>query len=423
MNRPIHLLIAFAVSIFASSAMASFGGFNLTENGGAFIYDASTDPAKPTEAQRRVLEAQKLGAKHIILNVRATMIGGTSNEIIPVTPPAERAKEAQRMTRLIRFIQAQGMTVGLRPIFFVVGPNGEFPYTEVRPDGNRKEWWHGNIQPSDPDRWFESFRVYLDIYLLIARVAKVDEFTIGAELYSMTVGLEDQWKENPHGFPGRWLELLRYVRSKLPQARLMYDVNFTDDSVDSGTLRKAGGEIERWRYRLVDLANPEDPAQEAIWNDLVSFWTELDAIGIDMYRSLASPRDQLDGLTFDQTVTLLRQRADSYASQLDTILTEISIYTGVDKPVIFKEVGVRSVERGMIDPFTYAGSGVYNEMHQAAGYKALLESLWAPQWPWFAGICFWDLPIDPAHHGPTDLGFSPLGKPQTESVLMEYFLD
>ncbi len=128
----------------------------------------------------------------------------------------------------------------------------------------------------------------MEVYLTVAKLAKVEEFTIGAELYSMTVGIEDQWKEYPYGFPGRWLELLRYVRAKLPKTRLMYDINFTDDSVNSGGLSASGGEFERWRYRLVDLAEPTNPEERKIWNDLVSFWTELDAVGLDIYRSLAS---------------------------------------------------------------------------------------------------------------------------------------
>lgn len=417
--------VAIAIALHATVAAAApvakpIGGFNLTEDGDSFVYDASTDASQPTQAQLRVLDAKRLGATHIVLNVRATMRGGTVNELTPATPPAERAREAQRMVRLMRYIKAQGMTVGVRPIFFVVGPNGEFPHFELQANGKKKLWWHGNIQPSDPDRWFESFRVYLDQYLLIARAGQTDEFTIGAELYSMTVGIEDQWFAHPHGFPGRWLELLRYVRSKLPTARLMYDINFTDDSVTAGGLRKAGGEIERWRYRLADLANPDDPAQAAIWKDLVAFWTELDAIGIDMYRSLANPGQTLSNDV--ETLALqLKPRSDSYASQLDTILTEIAIFTGVEKPVIFKEVGFRSVENGMIDPFAYAGSGVYNEAHQAGAYKALLESFWAPRWPWFGGIFFWDIPINPAKHGPNDVGFSPVGKPLTENVLKQYF--
>lgn len=416
-------IVMLAVLGIASAAQAQekyIAGFNLTENGGDLIYDASTDPQTPTEAQKRVQEAQALGANHIILNVRATMTGGKNTEIQPVTLPADRSKEAQRMVRLVKYIKSLGMTVGIRPIFFVVGPNGEFPYEEVQSDGSKKLWWHGNIQPADPDRWFESFRVYLDQYLLIARVAQVDEFTIGAELYSMTVGIEDQWKENPYGFPGRWLELLRYVRTKLPKAQLMYDINFTDDSVLNSGISKAGGELERWRYRLVDLANPSDPQQELIWQDLVSFWTELDAIGIDMYRSLGG-RHQTYANDFVTLSGQLKQRSDSYANQLDNILTEISIYVGADKKAIFKEVGFRSVENGFIDPFAYAGTGVYNEVHQAAAFSALLESFWAPQWPWFGGISFWDVPINPINHGNKDTGFSPIGKPLTEEVIKKFF--
>lgn len=421
----LSLVLYFMVTATVDAAPVALtrplGGFNLSEGGDKFIYDASTDPAVLLPAQQQVLAAKGLGATHIILNVRATMTGGHSNEITPVTPPSERSEELKRMLRLISYIKSQGMTAGIRPILFVIGPNGEFPYTERLANGTKKEWWHGNIQPSEPDRWFESFRVYLDRYIDIAKFSKADEFTIGAELYSMTVGLEDQWKEYPYGFPGRWLELLRYTRSKIPDARLMYDINFTDDSVATGGLQKAGGEIERWRYRLADLAGTTDPAQHEIWKTLVSFWTELDAVGIDMYRSLASKTDvlspQLDPLTAQ-----LKKRSDSYASQLDTILTEISVYTTVDKKIIFKEVGFRSVDKGFIDPFTYAGSGTYNELHQAAAYAAIFQSFWAPNWPWFSGICFWDIPVDPAQNGTHDLGFNPLAKPQTEGQIKKYFL-
>ncbi len=414
------LIFLFLFSLQAHAQMKQISGFNLTENGGTFVYDASADNNTLTEAQNRVLQARQLGANHIILNVRAKMIGGRSSEIIPVTPPSEKQKEAQRMVRLIKYIKSIGMSVGIRPIFFVVGPNGEFPYSELQSDGRLKLWWHGNIQPSDPNRWFESFRNYLDQYMLIAKLAQADEFTIGAELYSMTVGIEDQWPENPYGFPGRWLELLRYVRAKIPKAQLHYDINYTDDTVNNGALLKAGGEIERWRYRLVDLAEPEDPAQAQIWKDLVAFWTELDAIGIDMYRSLAGPTD-LVPLETNSLVKLLRLRSDAYASQLDNILTEISIYLSHDKKIVLKEVGFRSVENGFIDPFTYAGPGSYNEAHQYAAVRALFESFIDPQWSWFGGVNLWDLPIDPSLNGQGDTGFSPVGKKMTEDLIRKYY--
>ncbi len=414
-----------AISLFlglCSTASASYiAGFNLTESEG-FIYDAAPANAAKTLAQKAVDSAKELGSNHVILNVRATMTGPFSTEITPVTAPAERSKEAMRMARLIKYIQSQGMTVGLRPIFFVIGPNGEFPYQVKQADGSVKTWWHGNIQPRDPNRWFESFRVFLDVYLSIARMAKVDEFTIGAELYSMTVGVEDQWKEHPYGFPGRWLELLRYARAKLPNAKLMYDINFTDDTVNAGGLTASGGEFERWRYRLVELANPTNVEERQIWNDLATFWKELDAVGLDIYRSLAS-ENQVLPTSYADLVKTLKNRADSFATQLDTGLMEIEFTLDHPQKAIIKEIGFRSVENGFIEPFSYAGSGVVNLQHQTAAYEAIFESFWKPQWPWFSGINFWDIAVDPSKTGRGDNGFSPLGKSETEAVVKKYYFN
>ena len=414
-------LILVIAALMSLNATAQSGGFNLTESD-TYIYDANANPAGPkTNAQIAVDKIKAINGKHIELNLRATMITGTGTEIIPVTKPAQRADEAKRLLRLIKYIKDQGMTVGLRPIFFVVGPAGEFPYFEKQADGTMKLWWHGNIQPSDPNRWFESFRTYLDSYLTVANIGKVDYFTIGAELYSMTVGIEDQWKQYPYGFPGRWLSLLRYVRAKIPKTKLMYDINFTDDSNTESGFAKSGGELERWRYRIVDLANPTDPMENQIWVDLCTFWRELDAIGIDMYRSLASknqpiPNDQA------KLIALLKQRTDSYATQLDTAWTEISLITEVEKKLYFKELGYRSVENGFIDPFLYDNNtGALNILHQTAAYEAFFSSFWDAKWPWFGGVYFWDVSVDPKRVGLGDSGFSPIGKGPTEDVIRKRF--
>lgn len=418
-NMKLILLAALLLALpVAAPAMETVKGFNFTESSN-FIYDASPSGGK-LPAQQAVDHAKRLGANHIILNVLAKMTGPYSTEIVPVTPPAERSKEMQRICRLTKYIKDNGLTVGIRPIFFVVGPNGEFPYVEKQPDGTLKQWWHGNIQPSDPNRWFESFRVYLDAYMTVAKFCKADEFTIGAELYSMTVGIEDQWKQYPYGFPGRWLELLRYTRSKLPKLRLMYDINFTDDSVKNVGVVVSGGEFERWRYRLVDLADRTDPEEHQIWVDLATFWKELDAVGIDMYRSLASEDAEIPKETAP-LVALLRQRTDSFATQMDTGLTQIALTLEHEKPVIFKELGFRSVDKGFVNPFSYAGAGYPNVQHQAAAYQAMFSSFWEANWPWFRGFNFWEISLDPSKVGPKDVGFSPVGKDMTESVLFHYW--
>lgn len=418
------LLLLSAWFGFSSATLAMprdyVGGFNLTENGD-FVYDAADPGAMKTPAQLAVDEAKALGSNHVNLNLRARMVGPRSSEVIPVTAPAQRANERIRIARLIRYIHEQGMTVGLRPIFLVVGPNGEFPYVEKQPDGSVKTWWHGNIQPDDPNRWFQSFLVYLDMYMDVARMAKADEFTIGAELYSMTVGIEDQWLAYPHGFPGRWLEVLRHARAKLRNTRIMYDINFTDDSVKiDGGITASGGEMERWRYRIVDLANPSDPDEHKIWTDLVAFWKELDAVGIDMYRSLASERETMPE-KYEELVAALKLRSDSYATQLDNAMSQIEFTVGQRPIAILKEVGFRSVEKGYINPFSYSGSGSIKVADQAAAYQAIFESFWSVNWPWFRGIVFWEIPLDPARKGMADNGFSPLDKEMTSSLVRANF--
>lgn len=421
MKKIIFLAVSFMVSIQAKAQVATgyVNAFNITEDG-VYVYDAAApgQPKKP--AQIAIDEAKRLGSNHVVLNVRATMTGPYSNEVNPVTAPSERTLEGRRLIALIKYIKSIGMTVGIRPIFFVVGPNGEFPYTEKMPDGTVKTWWHGNIQPADPNRWFESFRVFLDVYIPIAKIAQVEEFTLGAELYSMTVGIEDQWKAYPYGFPGRWLELLRYVRKKLPNSRLMYDINFTDEVDNSTGIAASGGELERWRYRIVDLAGVGDAAQQAIYTDLVTFWNELDFVGIDMYRSFAGPTDVIPS-GYNDLVNLLKIRSDAYATQLDSIINQINLTLGTEKQLIFKEVGFRSVENGFIDPFAYAGSGSVNVSHQAAAYQVFFESFLKPNWPWYKGVVFWDISVDPKKSGAQDNGFSPINKDLSEEIIQKYF--
>jgi len=421
-----YFLILFCLTCANQSAEAQgknwVRGMNLTEQG-SFMYDAAPVGQDKLPAQIAVDEIKALGANHVILNPRAIMSNPKGMDVVPVTSVAERGNERNRYKRLIDYIHSQGMTVGIRPIFFVVKPDGTFPYIEDLADGSKKIWWHGNIQPQDPNRWFESFKAYLDIYLLIAKINHAEEFTLGAELYSMTVGIEDQWKEYPYGFPGRWLDLLHYSRKKLdPTCRIMYDVNFTDDSVNSGDLSASGGEFERWRYRLVDLANPKDPAQLQIWQDLVSFWTELDAVGIDMYRSLAN-RDAEVPADFNSLVTLLQTRSDEFSSQMDIAVASIDSVTGKSSKLMFKEAGFRSVDRGFIDPFNYAnGGGKYNESHQAAAFSAIFNSFWKPNYGWFFGGSFWDVSVDAGRNiGYGDTGFSPVGKSQSTSVIQQIF--
>ena len=417
----------FALTLWIPLSLAApskLAGITLTELG-SFQYDAAPGEGPKTEAQKRVDELFEAGIRHINLSPMAHMTDPRKSEITPNTLPGERPNERKRYLRLINYIHKKGMTVGIRPIFLVVDSKGNTPFIETLPDGTKKGWWHGNIQPESPNAWFEAFKTYMDLYLPIAQAGKVEQFTIGAELYSMTVGIEDQWKDNPHGFPGQWLSLLRYVKSKLPPTtQVMYDINFTDDKVSgsAGGLGEFGGEFARWRYRLVDLANPAKPEEAVIWKDLVDFWKELDAIGIDLYRSLATQNTRIP-TGQKQLVETLKQTSDRFATQIDNALFEIEGIVGAPKTIILKEVGFRSVENSFIDPFLYVNSdrGAVNLDHQAAAFDAVFQSFWKPNWEWFQGVVIWDASINPDLHGAKDSGFSFLGKKPSLEVLKQFF--
>lgn len=419
------LFLLFAISLTGTGLeVPMVKGANLTETGD-YLFDAAIGNGEKTAAQKMVDKTFEIGVRHIVLSPRAVMTHPRNSEITPLTPPEKRADERKRIVRLVSYIHSKGMTVGIRPIFFVIDENGHTPYVETLPDGSKKEWWHGNIQPENPNAWFESFKTYLDLYLPISATTGVEEFTIGAELYSMTVGIEDQWKAHPHGFPAQWLRLLSYARTKLPPTtRIMYDINFTDDKIishESG-IEEYGGELARWRYRIVDLSHREDPAEKEVWKNLVEFWKGLDAIGVDMYRSLATETQKVSS-RFNELVLDLKQAADRYASQLDNALFEIEGITKKPQVVILKEVGFRSVERGYVNPFRYVGEdrGAISISDQAAAFEALFQSFWAPGWDWFRGIAIWDVSINPKLHGPKDSGFSFIEKPQTEEVVSKYY--
>lgn len=399
-----------------SSALALTKGFSLTEIG-THVYDANPVGQK-TEAQLIVDRLHTLGVKHVTLTPRAVMTDPRGNLVTPGTRPIDQPEEAERYLRLINYIHGLGLTVGIRPIFFVVRPTGQFPYVEQQPDGTLKTWWHGNIEPSLPSAWFASFQDYLDVYLPIATAGRVEEFTVGAELESMTVGLPGA---TGFGYAGAWLNLVQHVRSNLPTAtRLMYDLNYTDAVIVENGKMQTGGELARWRNRLAEPLLVTTPEAISARRDLADLWSRLDSAGIDMYRSLASDPTILPE-DYDQLVIALKTQASAHATQVDGFVKDLNTATGATKAVVFKELGYRSVEFGFIDPFQYAGPGTLNASHQAAAYEAFFQAFYVPGYRWYDGVSFWDASVDLRRHGPLDKGFSPIGKGETEAVISNYF--
>lgn len=383
---------------------------------GEYKYDAALPGQPPTPAQKAIDYMATLGANHVVLTPEARMDTYTSNDITPVTRPGEVRKEREAYARLINYVHGKGMTVGIRPIILVKENLG----------GAK---WHGNIQPQDPAAWFKSFNIYLATYSGYAAENRAEEFTVAAELYSMTVGLEDQWKANPYGFPYEMTDSIRLVREQFAslapgfKVRIMYDANYTDLSANSDGTGASGGEFERWRARLVDFKpNPANkatmsPANVAGYKAMLDLWNAIDSFGIDMYRSLAT-RGQPYPEDYPSLVKQLTKRTDSYSQDIDNKLYAIEKATGKPKKVIIKEIGFKSCTGCFIDPFVYDDPRLQpNIPHQAAAYEAFMTSFPKGGFDWLQGVSFWHISANPADQGMNNPGFTPRGKPQTEEVI------
>ncbi|QLY26372.1 hypothetical protein [Bdellovibrio sp. KM01] len=375
----------------------------------------TVDSSAQGERVRSILNsAKELGFKSVILNFRAHMITGVSSDIRPVVPVKEQAIEEKLVLQTVDYAKSLGLSVSFRPILLVVGPKGEFPYIEKK----NIYWWHGNIQPKNPDAWFASYYKYHERYLKLAAKAGADMYSIGAEMNSMTSGLGDREPTWRLGYPAKWVEMIRKAREILgAETKITYGINYTDQYVQVGGQKIVGGEIEQWKFYLTETF--EKPANQKHQKDLQELWNSLDVVGFDYYRALASSHEKFS----TDYSTLLRQleaRPQSHASQLDTVLTEIALTLGAEKPAYIQEVGYASVENCFLEPAAYESSkGKLNLAHQSAAWESFLKAFWEPQWPWMSGFGMWQVLVD-ENTTENDKGFTPLHKKSMHDVLKKY---
>ena len=88
---------------------------------------------------------------------------------------------------------------------------------------------------------------------------------------------------------------------------------------------------------------------------------------------------------------------------------------GHDKPVLFTEVGYRSIAGAAIAPWDWTVRQPLDMQEQADAYEALFRTFWDR--PWFAGVYIWNwVPDHDRTGGARDDQFSPQNKP-AEAVL------
>jgi hypothetical protein len=89
---------------------------------------------------------------------------------------------------------------------------------------------------------------------------------------------------------------------------------------------------------------------------------------------------------------------------------------------MFKEVGFRSSENALVNPFVYDNPNEkINLDNQAAAYQAFINSFFVNQQDWLKGVAFWDISIGGKRQGEKDAGFTPLGKKKSEAIIIDFF--
>ncbi len=151
-----------------------------------------------------------------------------------------------------------------------------------------------------------------------------------------------------------------------------------------------------------------DIAYAANWDsyDNVDWWDALDYIGIDAYFPLTNSNNA----TVDELQTSWKTHADAIEDWLNA--------DGYSQPVVFTEVGYRSLDGATRRPWEFNGGGDVDLEEQASAYEALLATM--TQRAWWDGAFWWNWETDPSAGGDQSLGFTPQNKPAAEIVRRYY---
>jgi hypothetical protein len=152
----------------------------------------------------------------------------------------------------------------------------------------------------------------------------------------------------------------------------------------------------------------------------VSFWNQLDAIGVNTYPPLAvsgsTPTVQDIVAAWHQAPPASAWWAPTFdgESPYDFISSLASRY---GKPVLMTEAGYLSLDYNGQISGDWQLTGALDTEEQAAAYQAFMQ-VWGPSaGTWLQGVEFWDWDLNGAY---SPAGYSPMGKP-AQAIVTEYF--
>jgi len=229
--------------------------------------------------------------------------------------------------------------------------------------------WRAHINPSDRGAWFAKYGDQLVHLGTIATQHHVELFSLGTELVSMASSQINSTNTQ------NWLSLIQRVRT-VYSGPLTYGANSTNNNTDTFQNEK--------RY--------------------IDFWSALNYAGVSVYYTIS---------TGDNSVASLKNSWD-YWNKNDLQAFAASI----GKPLLFSEVGYRSVSGAHYAPWDWGRGGGVDLTEQANDYQALFE-YWNA-YSYVQGVYLWDWNTDPNAGGSNSTDYTPQHKP-AEQVMTEWF--
>jgi hypothetical protein len=220
--------------------------------------------------------------------------------------------------------------------------------------------WVGDLRMGSEEDWQRWFRSYEDFILHYARLAErehMDGLVVGAELRCAARRTPD------------WRRLIQRVR-EVYHGPLTYCANWNEE-------------------------------------EQVEFWGDLDFIGVQAYYPLSdAPHPSLAQI---RTAWL----------PIVTRLEALARRTG--RPVVFTEVGYKSVAGTLAAPWSWDTRGKTDFGLQRDAYRALFEAVWSRSW--FGGTFIWKWHPLASRARPSpdrERDFTPQGKPSLK-VMREFY--
>lgn len=232
-------------------------------------------------------------------------------------------------------------------------------YTLMKPQIWMGRSWPGDVMmesESDWDQWFEYYHRWIRHYALLAEMYEFDGLSLGVEFAKATIAQ-----------PERWRKLARRIRP-LFNGDLTYCANW-------------GSEFEKFQL-----------------------WEEFDYIGLNCYYPL-SKNEQVEK-------SVLAENFAQIIKKIEKVIDE------TNKPLVFTEIGFRSVEQTWINPHEDANRRPVNEEAQAICYEVVFEGIEGKDW--CKGIMWWKWPSYLYYEGQQNTSFTPNRK-LAEKVVQKWF--